>query len=381
MPRLAKGELDILRDSEGLEEEDVSSDDGSNAIIQPFDPTKIRVRMWNPTIQLLIERIRLGEINLGPEFQRAGCIWTHNAQSQLIESLLIRIPLPAFYFDATDEDNMVVIDGQQRLTTLKRFILDGTLKLSGLEFLTDYGDSDFTGLPRQLQRRILETQVTVFVIEKGAPSEVKYTIFKRINTTGLPLSSQEIRHALNQGEATRLLKELAESDAFRIATDGSVPPKRMVDRECVLRFLAFILSPWQEYAERDLDRFLNQTMVTINGLTKGDRSELRRRFERAMNAAFAIFSKDAFRKRYSLDSQRYPINKALFEAWSVNLDARTDQEHEILVERADKVKQLFMSKLSTDPPFEKSVSAGTGDPKNVRKRFSEMGKILNEALR
>src|SRR5262249_12955743 len=137
------------------------------------------------------------------------------------------------------------------------------LRLSKLEFLTEYEGKKYDELPRSLQRRINETQVTAYLIEKGTPANVKFTLFKRINTGGLPLSPMEIRHALNQGKATELLKKLSKSEAFRKATDNSIQDERMADHECVLRFLAFSLTPYSKYKE-DLDTFLNDAMADLN---------------------------------------------------------------------------------------------------------------------
>ncbi|RZB31670.1 MAG: hypothetical protein SRB2_04639 [Desulfobacteraceae bacterium Eth-SRB2] len=122
----------------------------------------------------------------------------------------------------------------------------------------------FNKLPRNFRRRIKETQVTVYLIEKDTPPEVKFNIFKRINTGGLPLSSQEIRHALNQGAATRILKKLAGSDEFKKATDYGIRDHRMAAQECVLRFMAFTLKPYTSYKSSDFDGFLNSAMVAIN---------------------------------------------------------------------------------------------------------------------
>jgi hypothetical protein len=362
-------------DPDGTELEQESAD----FINEPFDPTQIRVGVWAPTIDLITTRIREDEIDLVPEFQRHGNIWTDTVQSRLIESILIRIPLPAFYMDATNEDRLVVIDGNQRLTALKRFVIDKTLRLVGLDYL-DLDGRTYEELSRKLRRRIEETQLTVYLIEKGTPESVKYNIFKRINTGGLPLSPQEIRHALNPGPIVKLLRELAESKEFDLATDGAVSMKRMADRECVLRFIAFATRPYTEYRSKDLDGFLHQTMGEVNQMTEVERSNISHRFRRAMRAAHEILDKYAFRKSYRHSASRGPINKALFETWSVNLDERTDPEHALLVQRKDKVQDGFIELLSNDRAFEASVSVGTGEPGKVSTRFRRIHDLLDQVL-
>src|SRR5436190_10165974 len=208
---------------------------------------------------------------------------------------------------------------QVGITTLKRFIIDKTLKLTELEFLTNFQGKRYNDLPRPYQRRIIETQVTVYLIEKGTPSEVKFNIFKRINTGGLPLSAQEVRHALNQRKATEVLARRADSKEFKRAIDYSIRDDRMADRECVLRFCAFTITPYTQYKSKEFDSFLNDRMIDMNKMSDQELEKLERRFTRAMVAAFDIFGVDAFRKRYSRGAARYPINKALFESWSVNL--------------------------------------------------------------
>lgn len=99
-----------------------------------FDPSKIRVREVPTPIYTVIERIEHKQINLDTAFQRKGDLWEDKQQSQLIESILIRFPLPLFYFDGRDPNKWSVIDGLQRLTSLKRFVLDKDLRLQGLEF-------------------------------------------------------------------------------------------------------------------------------------------------------------------------------------------------------------------------------------------------------
>lgn len=364
-----------LDDGTGIEPEDTTSDE---RITEPFDPTLIRVETKPMTIDLLITRMRENELDLTPGFQRKGGIWKDEAQSRLIESLLIRIPLPAFYMDATSEDRWLVVDGLQRLTTLKRFVLDKQLRLKGMEFLRLDGRT-FDELPRNFQRRIVETQITVYLIEKGTPPEVKFNIFKRINTGGAPLSAQEIRHALNQGKATCILTQLADSEEFKQATAHGIRDDRMADRECVLRFLAFTLTPDTTYEARDFDSFLNDTMAEMNKMSDQQLAHLKQQFLRVMRTAMALFDNDAFRKRYLKNSSRYPINKALFEAWSVNLSRLDDVKLELLKERKDIVQDRFMD-LMKDSDFDKAISLSTGNIKSIHYRFAAIQKLIEEVL-
>jgi hypothetical protein len=348
-------------------------------IIRPFDPSQIRVETKPMVISLLLDRIKNFEIDLNPGFQREGGIWSTKAKSRLIESLLIRIPLPAFYMDGTDESRWLVVDGLQRLSSLTEFVIKGSLKLRGLEFLSDYEGATFTKLPRRLQRRILETQVTVFLIQEHTPPEVKFNIFKRINTGGLPLSTQEIRHALNQGPATELLQELATDQYFLEATQRGIPSKRMGDRECILRFLAFAVTPPEKYKSYDMDSFLNETMATLNRMTDQGRRDIADRFRHSMEINRTLWGEYAFRKRRPDSSRRAPINRALFEIWSVTIDELKSKDIAPLVERRELLNEKMLEAFA-DVAFDASISYGTGDSRKVEYRFKKALTVVAETL-
>ncbi len=362
-----------------FEQLEITENGRNENITEPFDPTLIRVESKSMTIDLLLTRMRENEIDLMPDFQRKPGIWTDAAQSRLIESILIRIPLPAFYMDATDDEKWLVVDGLQRLTTLKRFVIDQDLRLNGLEFLTNLKDKKYDDLPRNFQRRIAETQVTLYLIEKGTPPKVKFNIFKRINTGGLPLSAQEIRHALNQGKATKFLARLANSEEFKKATNNSISNDRMADREAVLRFFAFTIIPYIEYKIQDYDGFLNDVMIAMNDMDDQKLLVLEGQFRRSMAAAFDLFGSWAFRKRYHANAKRSQINKALFESWSVNLGKLGDDELRLLKERKDDLNKKFIA-LMNDREFDSAISQGTGDIKKVRRRFEKIAQIIAEVL-
>jgi Protein of unknown function DUF262 len=349
------------------------------SITQPFDPALIRVETKPMSIDLLLQRIQYQELDLAPDFQRQGGIWKPQAKSRLIESILIRIPLPAFYMDATDEDKWIVVDGLQRLTTLSDFVINQNLRLSGLEFLSNLEGKTYSEIPRNFQRRIQETQVTVYLIAKGTPPEVKFNIFRRINTGGLPLSAQEIRHALNQGKSTELLKRLICSPEFKKATTGSIPGNRMEDREFVLRFLAFSIIPYTTYSAVEFDSFLSDVMSDINNMTDYEVTQLEHLFAKAMDTASELFGIDAFRKRYDENQPRKPINKALFESWAVNLAKLDDDQIEILKLRKAYLKRGFIS-LMNYRPFDTAISQGTGDIAKVKRRFESIKNLIAYVL-
>ena len=370
----AAGEEEGDDDADGTDEEDKSGE-----IITPFEPTQIRIETRTMTVDLLIRRIRANEIDLMPAFQRMAGLWKPGAQSRLIESLLTRIPVPAFYMDATDDDRWLVVDGLQRLTVLRRFVVAEEFALTELEFLTDFNGKRFSALPRAMQRRIEETQVTVNLIQPGTPPDVKFNIFKRINTGGLPLSPQEIRHALNQGPAALMLHDLVELPEFVQVAGKSMKDRRMTDRECVLRFLAFVMTPYPAYNSPDLDGFLNDQMKRLNGMTEEERQHLLVRFSRAMSAAGNIFGEHAFRKRYNLADHRKPINKALFECWSVALNGLSDDELALLAQRRDKLDAAFVDLMNVRD-FDSAISQGTGDVRKVKLRFGAVERIIRETI-
>jgi hypothetical protein len=210
---------------------------------------------------------------------------------------------------------------------------------------------------------------------------VKLNVFKRINTGGLPLSAQEIRHALNGSKVNEMLKELAKSDEFLRATGGSVQPKRMADREYVIRFFAFLLKRPEGYTE-DFDLFLSNAMKEINDATDAEREQWRERFLTAMRRSTYILGHYAFRKRTTFrDSERLlPVNKALFEAWSVNLEALSDDQVRELANRSPLMWEKFALLLDQRNRFYQAISQGTGDANRVRLRFDAIRQLIEETL-
>lgn len=362
----------LSAESRGVADE---PDDADIVFDHPFDPAKIRVTTEPRTIDLLVKRISRGEIDLAPDFQRRARLWKPHKKGQLIESLLLRIPLPVFYVAATEDDMWSVVDGLQRLTTIFDYMTD-KFALTGLEYIDQLNGEKFSSLPRPMQRRIEETSLLINIIQPGTPDEVMINIFKRLNTGGLPLTGQEIRNALYKGPAREYLSHLANLDEFKSATDGRVNDDRMDAQECVLRFCAFYIDGWQNYDRTDLDSYLSVAMRHINRMTDEQRGEIESAFKLSMKTAREIFGDDAFRKRYRVEDGRKPVSKALFEAWSVNLANISDYERSVLVDHKSDVRWEFIGLMGADRFFDVSISSSTGTPQRVHKRFLEIENLI-----
>lgn len=308
--------------------------------VRPFDPAKIDITMKPMTLDALLRRIRNEEIEFDTSFQRKAGLWSKKQKSQLIESIFLRIPLPAFYFDASDEDNWLIIDGLQRVTTLKQFVVDKTLKLQEMEFFPELNGYDYERLPRAFQRRIDETVINVYIVNPSTPDNVKFNIFKRINTGGLALEPQEIRNALYQGQATRFLQSCSRLEEFVQATGGSVKSERMLDREFVLRYVAFCYLDL-EYYTGNIDEFLNLAMKYLNQRSAGELEEIKNTFVDIMECVYGIMERDAFRK-VCADGRRRPINKVIFESWCYAIKKINKEERELLVQKKYAVRLNYM---------------------------------------
>jgi len=346
-----------------------------NSVINPFDPSKIDIKMDKLTMDTLIKRIIHKEIEFDSLFQRKAGLWTKKQKSQLIESMLLRIPLPAFYFDASDDDKWLIIDGLQRLGTIKEFAVEKSFALVGMEFLKDFDGLLYEQLPRAMQRRIEETNVNAYLVNPITPKNVKFNIFKRINTGGLVLEAQEIRNALYQGRATKFINKLAKLPSFIEATDGSIQSERMQDREFCLRFIAFTVLPWDTYTG-NLEEFLNQAMEYLSKADQAQFDLIQESFCRAMDANSAIFGKNAFRKMFE-DGRRRPVNKALFEGWSSLMVSLDDAKLDKLTMKKDLLIQSFIN-LCTDKNFQNELSAS--DKNSFRNRTQRLRSLVENIL-
>lgn len=333
-----------------------------------FIPALVDITSLTQNVSTLMERLFNEEIDLSPAFQRRSDLWDKEKQSRLIESLMLRIPIPSFYFDMVCEGEWKVIDGLQRLTAFRNYLIgekkvtdDGEeifvkRKFEGLQYLQDFNGKTFDELPRQYIRRIKEAQVIIFGVQKGTPENIVYNIFERINTGGLKLEPQEIRNAMYHGKASELAKKLAEGKEFLDATLYAVKSNRMADQEYVIRFMAFTELDYQTEYRDDIDQFLILTMKKVNTYSDKELKRIEKNFLKVMRYAKDIFERNAFRK-IGDGGRRGPINKALFELFSVCFsELKEDQLDKIVENREEFLKQY--GKLFQEKDFISALRSG-----------------------
>lgn len=387
--KIAQIITELAADGISIISSDATEDlDGETDEPDKFVPANVRVEQRPLTVWNLMERLQYpDELDLQPGFQRQGNLWSLEKQSRLIESLMLKIPLPAFYFDASQGEQWKVIDGLQRLTAMRRFLVgipdpnepDGEAiqtPFCGLQYLTDFNGITFQDLPRQYIRRIQESTIIAYTVEKGTPEAVVFNIFQRINTGGVPLEPQEIRHAMYQGKATKLTEELAKSKEFIKATGKAVSPERMLDLEYVTRFIAFTELDYQKYYKGDINSFLNRALKAVNAYPDEGLDKIRKSFKRIMGKCADLFGKYAFR-RYNATGRRGPINKTIFELWAICFKTLPNTDIDILIANQEKFLIAFRNLQQTDAFI---LAMKANDSYALNRRVGLTKKMLEEFL-
>ncbi|MDY0162067.1 DUF262 domain-containing protein [Desulfobotulus sp.] len=334
-------------------------------------------------------------IKLDPDFQR-HTVWTAQQKSELIESILMGIPLPLIYVKEDDRGVHIVVDGRQRLTTLFQF-MNHEFPLQKLTILKDLNGSYFSEstkngtrfskhLSQAQQTKIEDCQLTLHIIKPPTQDRVTFDLFDRVNRGGTRLNNQEMRNAIYQGAATKLLNHLVALDSFKLATENSVKSDRMKDKYLVLRMIAFYLwrkkkllavkepgFPPVDYRS-DMEDFLGKTMLFLNHPKGGIFcSEFPPVFDKLMQACKTLLGKGCFRLPKAGNGPRRPINMALFETVSYFILEVMDQP----IEKHPLIKKSFET-LLVDEEFLRCTSYTVDSKVSINHRFESIEKKIQE---
>lgn len=312
--------IELSADWMELNAQGFENDYNFKTFIKPgYGPDDIFVENKPFSLRQIVDLINNKDIEIAPDFQR-NFIWDKTRQSKLIESILLGLPLPSIYLSQYEDGRLTIVDGLQRITTIKRFYED-ELILTNLEYLKVCNGKKYSQLEGVLSplriRKFGQTQVMCFVIDYRSPSKLKYDLFRRLNTGGKPLNNQEIRNCLSHPSVQNVLKEMTKLRSFDLATNGKISDNRMEAREAALRFICF----YKNYTESNPIGKYNGDMEStlddfIDELNKWDIDVLEKYiyiYDNALKNAHHLFGEYCFRKVVveTLGGKRAPINKLL----------------------------------------------------------------------
>ena len=314
----------------------------------PKEVRKITTQAYDKSVSDIVRMIEDKDIRLDPDYQR-NYVWDNKKASMLIESIILNVPIPVIYVSQEEDDSWSVIDGLQRLSSLKRFF-DGKFKLSGLEILSDLNKSDITTLNPKALRILKNGLLRVIMITHDSNEEIKYDVFMRLNTGSVHLTEQELRNCLYRGSLNKFLKEVVQNQKWLALMGLKEPHKRMADREMVLRFMA-IWKNWDNekavlngYKGR-MKSFLNVFMNDHKEIKGQEYNEWKRLFEETVEKVYQVYGEYAF-KRQGIDGIREKtINRAIID---IIMLSATQHSMDELMANKNRIAQRFLEMTNND---------------------------------
>lgn len=352
-----------MKDSSILEPE-IDADARDPDEIPPKNRTVI-TQPYDLVVESLATQIEKKTLFLQPSFQR-GYVWPIATASKLIESILLSIPIPPCYLSQNDNFEIDVIDGQQRLTSIHKF-LDNQFPLTGLVVLSEYNDKRFFELPPKMRRKIETQTIRCIIISNESHPDIKFDVFERLNTNTIPLNAQELRNCIYRGTLNKTLREFSEDSTWLKIIGRKTPDKRMGDVELILRFYAFRYLGLESY-RTPMKNWLNDAADAGRKMSPEQIETLQEDWRRCINNCLTWFEPlKCFRKR---DSKA--INKGIFDL--VSTTAAATDEH-VAIERRDAFSKAYYELLENDEYLD-VVSRSIDHKKRTIRRFQ----IWNEKI-
>ena len=339
-----------------------------------FNEKEIRVSQKSITVSLIEHWIQEGTLNLTPDYQR-NLIWDINRKSSLIESLLLNIPIPAFYMDEDGDGIKSVIDGLQRLSAIHQYI-SSEFQLRNLQYLGQCEHKYFGELDIKYRKRIMESTLVVNILDERCPPMVKLDIFRRVNTGGIRLNSQEVRNIMAESSVRKLLEDMTVCEEFVLATGRKINDIRMGAQELCLRYIT-ILSAYDWEAREftyyhGLLKMMDACILELNKQDGKNLEEILRYFRKVMNQCHILLGDQSFCKPGNTR-----INKSLFTGWAVVL-FHYNLEDEIVIRDRTFLRQKYDTVLIEDKTFYNSITSSTGSRKYIRYVIETIRKIMED---
>lgn len=338
----------------------------------PPEKRRLNTETYDFTVSTLKDYLTNGHIVV-PQFQR-GYVWNRAQASRLIESLIINCPIPVVFLSQNNDESLAVIDGNQRLNSIKLFLENG-FELRGLTAYPDLEGYKYEDLDPRFQRHILNRTIRCIVILKDTHPQIKFDVFERLNTGSVKLNAHELRHGIHSGELMTRLEKIAENKLFRDLTMNK-NDKRMKSDELVLRF-ASLADNWRAY-NKPLVGFLNNYSEKNRNADKNKLDELEKDFNATLEKVHSALDRFAF-KTYDKTLKNPKFNAALFDAQMVAFYELNPKESKIQKVGTNKFIDKNGEFINKDP-FNKLISQATTDKNPVIQRINDykafLGKIV-----
>ena len=370
---------ELIESDNDTQDADLYERENGQGSIYPYDPTKadIDIRDEPQTVyELVVRKWIERELVVMPDFQR-NFVWKPTQQSQFIESVLLGFPLPPFYINKHVSGKYLVVDGRQRLTTLRRFLED-KFALSELRAFPELNGKKYSDLKKinsDFQTKIEDNKLLVYLIQPSVPLEMVYDMFNRINTGGTQLERQEIRNCIYLGKATKLLKKLANENYFKQAISEGISSNRAKDQESVLRVISFMILDYKIDYKGSMNDFVEKAMQMINArLSDAEIDKYEQQFKTAMETTTEIFGSWA-NFRIPTNNTRGRVNIAILESVA-NFFKETPLNS---ISEEDKIEYKKKYKiLLQNSKYYDAVRFSTGSTKKVRDRFELVKEIFSQ---
>lgn len=354
--------------------EDENENHPSDPDEMPVKERKLFTQPYDINVRSLIDQIEEGTLHLRPlsdrpRFQRKY-VWTNRFASLLIESILLNIPIPPCYFSQNEKFELDVIDGQQRIFSIFRYI-DNQFSISGLEVISELNGKRFHQLDRQSQRKIETHTLRAVIITNDSHPEIQFDVFERLNTNTTPLNAQELRNCMYRGRLNDLLSELTQYKPWLEILGRSLPDKRLRDEELILRFFGFRIGGLSSYRTPQ-KHWLNEIAKNGRFYSDEDISSLEKTWKNSIDNCLEIFQpRECFRRIQEGKIQKV-VNRALMD---LTLTTMSVHSQSTVKKKASKFHNKFIQ-LFDNEEFQDLISRAIDHKSRTIRRFE----IWNDSL-
>lgn len=362
--------IEPYKEEQFADEDDKETSEEEEPYNIPLKDRKLATHPYDFIVRSLHDQIIDNTLILADKYQRRQ-VWKNVTCSRLIESLMMNVPIPVCYFAELEAGQYSVIDGQQRLAAIHRYI-NNEYSLSGLKVKPELNGKRFFQLDPENRRLILSRTIRCIVILKESHPDIRFDVFERLNTSSSQLSTQELRNCIFRGELNDLIRKLSENADFQYIRGVHEPDLRMKDNEMILRFFAFyeILPRYRGNLKKFLDDYQKDGMKR----NKNDLDDLEKLFLRVIEDVKIVFDKNAFKK---YDSQKKTwensVNRAIYDAVMVcfaNANSNEIRSNKNLIYEG--LKDL----CNSNKEFKAATESATKDRLKVKNRISQFRDMM-----